>query len=109
MDLRRKTNLSLRATREKNLKGFISRCICHCMQLKTEICNEVVCSLCPRTFKINTLVGQKVRDHLCTDHPSKSTHVQYDGSRSTNCIFSFLQTAPTDTRSCLWQEGVSEL
>ena len=78
MELRRTVRLSLKATKERNLKGFIVRCRSHCMQIKTEICNEVVCSLCPRTFKLNTLVGQKVRDHLCTDHPSKSTHVQYD-------------------------------
>ena len=100
---------SLKATKERNLKGFIARCTSHCMQMKTDICNEVICSLCPRTFKLDLEVGRKVRDHLCTDHPSKSTHVQYDGSRSTNCILSFLQTAPTDMKSCLWQEGVSEL
>ena len=80
MDLRRSVRLSLKATREKKLKGFISRCTSHCMQMKTDICNEVSCSLCRRTFKLNKEVGRKVRDHLCTDHPSKSTHVQYDGS-----------------------------
>ena len=105
MDLRRSVRLSLKATRKKNLKGFISRCTSHCMQMKTDICNEVSCSLCRRTFKLNKEVGRKV----CTDHPSKSTHVQYDGSRSTNCTFSFLQTAPTEMTSCLWPAGVSEL
>ena len=45
-------------TKPKGNKGkeFVVRCR---RQMKTDICNEVICSLCPRTFKLNKEVGRK--------------------------------------------------